>query len=82
MCPMLSIHQLLAYPVNREVGGYEDGFAFERRNAHVGYYAAEAVMGIFRLCRLADELLDARPYPYSIGERFKQRVSSVAFARA
>jgi hypothetical protein len=79
---MLSIHELLAYPVNREVGGYEDGFAFERRNAHVAYYAAGAVMGIFRLCRLADELLDARPYPYSIGGRFKQRVSSVAFGRA
>jgi hypothetical protein len=34
MCPMLNIHELLAYPVNREVGGYEDGFAFELRNAH------------------------------------------------
>src|SRR5229473_1976458 len=56
----VSIHRLVAHPVNCEVGSHQDTVALGPGNANVGYYPARAGMWIFRPCGLAEKLLDAR----------------------
>src|SRR6266849_2776970 len=56
----VSIHRLVAHPVNCEVGSHQDTVALGPGNANVGYYPTRAGMWIFRPCGLAEKLLHAR----------------------